>query len=180
MSSSNEYLLSKYLHSINTHVGKGKLCFGSSLSTQTVAPVPVVTLMGLKWWSDHISYQVRPPLQCLQPQRLGEKQRLQGHWGQTVKARQAGRTPYIWGRGRDQFPFPTPVPWGQHPPSTGLGCCPALSLGLVAELLNGLKDPLHMAHFGDPQVLQERERGGEIFAGGISWLLLVDKPKGGG
>lgn len=163
-------------------MGKEKLSFGSSLSTQRLAPAPIVTLMGLDWWSDHFTYQVKPLLQCLQPHRLGEKQWLQRHWEQTVKARQAGGAPYIWGRGRDLFPYPTPVPWGQHPPSAwaGLGCCPAVSLGQVAELLNGLKDPLHMAHFGDPQVLQERERGGDLFAGGISQLLLVEKPKSGG
>ena len=48
----------------------------------------------------------------------------------------------------------------------GLGCCPTAGLGWVAELLNGLEDSLHVAHFVDPQVLQERERGADVLGGG--------------
>lgn len=83
------------------------------------------------------------------------------------------------GQGQGLFPLPSPCSLGAAP-TQHLYCCPAVSLGQVAELLNGLKDPLHMAHFGDPQILQERERGGDTFAEGSSWLLLVDKPQGGG
>lgn len=57
------------------------------------------------------------------------------------------------------------VPKGQHP-ACRLGCCPAASLGWVAELLNGLEDSLHVAHLGDPQVLQEGERGADVHVGG--------------